>query len=298
MCAIGCGEKTTSGNAPTAGVEASKLRVLTSTAMIADAVTRIAGNDVEVDSLMGAGVDPHLYHPTPQDRGKLQKADVVLYHGLHLEGNMIEVFEALAQKDRTVVAVSRDIPVEKLLAWEGDLHDPHVWHDVSLWSRCVQTVAEVLSERNPSAAADYRGRSDEYLNELEQLHQDCIQSAQSIPADQRWLLTSHDAFHYFGRAYGFEVIGLQGISTESEAGLKAITDAVDLIKSHKLPTIFPETSVPRSAIERVSRDSGAALGPELYSDALGGPGSNADTYVGMIKANMKAVVEGLSTQPK
>lgn len=270
-----------------------RYKILATTLMIADAASRIAGEEADVVWLMGPGVDPHLYQPTAKDRLKLQTADVIFYHGLHLEGNMVDTFESITKQGRTAVAVSRDIPEGELLSWEGGLHDPHVWHDVRLWKRCVQTIAEALIARDPDAETQYRQRLDAYQQELDELQTFCLERADEIPAEQRWLVTSHDAFHYYGRAYGFQVVGIQGISTESEAGLKAITDAVDLIKKHKIMTIFPETSVPPAAIERVAHDSHTKLGPELYSDALGGVGSGADTYVGMIQANTNHVVDGL-----
>ncbi|QDT46703.1 Periplasmic zinc-binding protein TroA precursor [Symmachiella dynata] len=277
------------------GKSAPKYKILATTLMIADAAARIAGEDVQVEWLMGPGVDPHLYQPTAKDRIKLQSADVILYQGLHLEGKMVDTFESIAKQGRTAVAVSRDIPDSELLSWEGGLHDPHVWHDPKLWKRCVQTMLEALIAQDPESASAYRERATAYLAELDELDAFCKQRVAEIPPAQRWLITSHDAFHYYGRAYGFQVVGIQGISTESEAGLKAITDAVDLIKTHKIGAIFPETSVPQAAINRVAQDSGAQLGPELYSDALGGVGSGADTYVGMIQANTNSVVDGLKT---
>ncbi len=274
-----------------------KLKILATTQMIADAAGQIVGEDAEVDYLMGPGVDPHLYQPTPQDRIRIQAADVVFYHGLHLEGNLHEIFEKMQSSGHKTVAVASDIPEEQLLGWEGGLHDPHVWHDVTLWRRCVQTMADALIEQDKDHADAYRTRTDAYMKELDELHEECRTRVAEIPAGQRWLITSHDAFNYYGRAYGLSVAGIQGISTESEAGLKAITDAVDLIKKQQLKSIFPETSVPRAAIQRVADDSGASLGPELFSDALGGPGSGAETYVEMIKTNTDHIVGGLNGDP-
>jgi manganese/zinc/iron transport system substrate-binding protein len=207
---------------------------------------------------------------------------------------MVEFFEALS-RTRTVVAVTRDIPEDRLLAWQstGGLHDPHVWFDVQLWKIVVETIAQELSAADTVHAADYARRAAEYQTELDALDAYCRRRAAEVPPEQRVLITSHDAFHYFGRAYGFEVVGIQGISTDSEAGLKAITDAVDLIRQRHIRAIFPETSVPRAAIERVARDSGAVLGEELYSDALGGPGTSAATYAGMIRTNIDQIVGAL-----
>jgi manganese/zinc/iron transport system substrate-binding protein len=262
--------------------------------MIADAATQIVGDLADVSVLMGPGVDPHLYQPTARDQGRLKSAQLILYNGLHLEGKMADLFESLA-KQKHVVAVSCDIPDEKLLAWRDSagMHDPHIWFDVELWQIVVKTITNACSQADPSHIAEYEQRATAYLKELEDLDRECRDLVKMLPVDQRILITSHDAFHYFGRAYGFEVVGIQGISTDSEAGLKAITDAVDLIRSRKIRAIFPETSVPHAAIERVATDGQARLGPELYSDSLGAPDSPAGTYVGMIRTNMKNIVESL-----
>ena len=292
----GCGsdESSTSQQKP-AG---SRLSILATTSMIADAARQIGGNAVEVTSLMAPGVDPHLYQATARDQSRLQSAHLILYNGLHLEGKMADLFESLAKRKK-VVAVTRDIPEERLLSWSDSagMHDPHVWFDVQLWQIVVQTISRACQEADPDHASDYEHRAGEYLAQLEQLDAECRQRSHELPESQRVLITSHDAFHYFGRAYGFEVVGIQGISTDSEAGLKAITDAVDLIRSRKLRAIFPETSVPRAAIERVAKDGNAKLGAELFSDSLGSLDSPAGTYVGMIRTNMQQIVEALR-EPK
>ena len=276
----------------------ARLQVLATTGMIADAARIVGGEHVEVVALMGPGVDPHLYQPTARDQAKLSAARLILYNGLHLEGKMGEIFESLA-RTKTIVAVSRDIPPAKLLSW-GDaegLHDPHIWFDVQLWKQVVETITQAYIKDDPTHAESYRERSDKYQQELAQLDAYCRARAAELLPEQRVLITSHDAFHYFGKAYGFEVVGIQGISTESEAGLKAITDAVDLIKQRKIRAIFPETSVKPAAIQRVAQDSGAQLGPELYSDALGGPETPAATYVGMIRTNIDNIVTALRPAP-
>lgn len=270
-----------------------KLSVLATTGMIADAARIIGGEDADVTALMGPGVDPHLYQPTAQDQGKLKGARLILYNGLHLEGRMVEIFENLAKR-KHAVAVSSGIPEDRLLAWDaGGLHDPHIWFDVQLWRQAVATTVDAFVKADPAREEKYRERARAYDAELDSLDKYCRDRAAEVSEGQRVLITSHDAFHYFGRAYGFEVVGIQGISTDSEAGLKAITDAVDLIRSRKIRTIFPETSVPRAAIERVANDSGAALGEELYSDALGESDGPAGTYVGMIRSNIDQIVNGL-----
>jgi manganese/zinc/iron transport system substrate-binding protein len=282
---------------PAAGASRSpsgKLSVLATTGMIADAARVVGGGHVEVAALMGPGVDPHLYQPTARDQGKLKAARLIFYNGLHLEGKMVEIFESLAQQKR-VVAVSSGISEGRLLSWKSSagMHDPHIWFDVRLWQEAVRTIAQAYAETDPAHAADYERRAADYLAELDRLDQYCRDRAGELPDDQRILITSHDAFHYFGRAYGFDVVGIQGISTDSEAGLKAITDAVDLIRQKQIRAIFPETSVPRAAIERVAKDSDASLGPELYSDALGSPDSPAGNYAGMIRTNIDNIVDSL-----
>jgi manganese/zinc/iron transport system substrate-binding protein len=296
----GCSDSP-AGTAPTGGAPSGKLAVLATTGMIADAATIVGGDRAQVTALMGPGVDPHLYQPTARDNAQLKSAQLVLYNGLHLEGRMVEIFEALARKaesqpqKKLVVAVSKDIPADRLLAWESSagLHDPHIWFDVRLWRQVVQTIAAAYSEIDPDHASEYRRRADQYAAELDKLDEHCRARASEVPESQRVLITSHDAFHYFGRAYGFEVVGIQGISTDTEAGLTAIASAVDLIKARRIRAIFPETSVPRAAIERVAHDSGAALGVELYSDALGAADGPAGTYAGMIRSNIDHIVDAL-----
>jgi manganese/zinc/iron transport system substrate-binding protein len=276
---------------------AGKVTVLATTGMIADAARIVGGDHAEVMALMGPGVDPHLYQPTARDQGKLKTAQLIFYNGLHLEGKMVEIFESLAKQKR-VVAVSSGISESRLLSWKASagMHDPHIWFDVKLWQEAVRTIAQAYVEADPPHAPDYERRSSDYLAELDRLDQYCRDRAAELADDERVLITSHDAFHYFGRAYGFEVIGIQGISTDSEAGLKAITDAVDLIRMRHIRAIFPETSVSRAAIERVAKDSQAELGPELYSDALGAPDSSAGNYVGMIRTNIDNIVNSLKAR--
>lgn len=273
-----------------------KLAVLATTGMIADAARIVGGENVEVTALMGPGVDPHLYQPTARDQGKLKSAQLILYNGLHLEGKMVEIFESLA-KQKHVVAVSCGISHDRLLSWKtsGGMRDPHIWFDVRLWQEAVRSIAHAYAESDPPHAQDYERRAASYLAELDSLDDYCHRRAGELSENERVLITSHDAFHYFGRAYGFEVVGIQGISTDTEAGLKAITDAVDFIRRRGVRAIFPETSVPRAAIERVAKDSQARLGPELYSDALGSPDSSAGTYAGMIRTNIDNIVNALKS---
>jgi manganese/zinc/iron transport system substrate-binding protein len=272
-----------------------KLSVLVTTSFLADAANAIGGDDVSVTALMGPGVDPHLYQPTARDQTALRSAVIVFHHGLHLEGRMSEQLESLAASKR-VVAVTRDIPVGQLLeSMQGyGTYDPHVWFDPALWKSVATTIARELTAERPEAAARFQSRLSEYLTRIDQADAECRRLVETLPPEKRVLLTSHDAFRYLGRAYGFEVIGLQGMSTESEAGLKAITDAVDLVRGRGIRGVFPETSVARAAVERVARDGGAVLGPELYSDSLGPADGPAGDYVGMLTTNVKRIVETLS----
>jgi manganese/zinc/iron transport system substrate-binding protein len=274
------------------------ISVLVTTGMIADIAQAVVGDAGRVTVLMGPGVDPHLYQPTTRDQRRLRQADVVLYNGLHLEGKMVEVFEALA-REKTVVAVTAGIPADRLLggAESGGQPDPHVWFDVGLWKLATQVVIDTLTAAAPHEAEGFRSRGERYLEELEILDQYCRQRFAELPPERRILVTSHDAFQYLGRAYGLEVFGIQGMSTESEAGLRRLAECVDLIRSRKVAAIFPESSVSPAAVQRVAQDSGVRLGPELYSDALGAADGPAGTYRGMIRQNVDLIVEALREQP-
>ena len=287
-----------------AGADGGKPRVVATTMMIGDLVRQIAGDKVELRTLFGPTVDPHTYKPSTADYEDLKKATLVLYNGLHLEGKMVEQFEERL-KDKAVPIV-RDMPKDRLLPWaEGETgaYDPHVWFDVSLWSAAATTVATELARVDSANAEHYRQNGAKVAEQLKQLHEYVLQRAQSVPQELRVLITSHDAFNYFGRAYGFEVRGLQGISTETEAGSANIQAAVDFIVQRKIPAIFVESSVPRATIERVKNDVAArglsvVIGGELYSDAMGTadehPGYRADTYEGMIRYNIDTVANALT----
>jgi manganese/zinc/iron transport system substrate-binding protein len=279
-----------------------KLSVTATTGMVADLVRQVGGERVQVEALMGAGVDPHLYKAAASDMTKLQRAQIVFYSGLMLEGQMAELFDRLAQK-RKVIAVTAGIPEEKLIKPAGGAHpDPHVWGDAELWSLCTVTVAKALTEADPAGGADYAKRADAHRADLMKLHAWAKERVQALPAGQRILITSHDAFNYLGRAYGLEVVGVQGISTVTEAGLADIVKVTDFIKKKEVKAVFVESSVPKAAIERISKDSGAKIGGELFSDALGTAGKmhtvagesyDEGTVVGMLKFNINTIVGGL-----
>ena len=276
------------------------LQVVATTGMVGDLVKEVGADRVSVQVLMGPGVDPHLYKATASDVIKIRNADVVFYNGLLLEGKMTEVFERMQKQKKRVHAVTEKLPPERLLHpvdFEGH-PDPHVWFDVELWSGCVDVVAERLSEARPEERPAFEKNGAALRARLAQLHAWATAKSAELPKEQRVLVTSHDAYNYFGRAYGFEVIGLQGISTVSEAGLSDMTKLSDLIKRRGLKAIFVESSVPHATIERISADSGARIGGELFSDAMGTPGQvengyDLGTYEGMIKHNLSTIVGAL-----
>lgn len=284
-----------------AGRSGEVLRVVATTSMLADLAREIGGEHVEVVGLMGPGVDPHLYKASEGDVTRMAEADLVLYNGLHLEGKMTEVFDQMAKLGRATVAVAEVIPDSLLLAsptYAGS-YDPHVWFDVLLWKRAAERVAEVLSEHDPEHAADFRARAESYGAELEELDAYVRTRAETVPGEQRVLITSHDAFGYFGRAYGFEVRGLQGISTAAEAGAADVQQLADFVAERRIPALFVESSVSPRGIEAVreavrSRGFDVGIGGTLYGDALGSAESGADSYVGMVRSNIDTIVEALA----
>lgn len=282
------------------GATDSRLRVVTTTGMVADAVQQIAGDRVQLYSLMGPGIDPHLYKATAGDVRAIAAADLILYNGLHLEAATGEVLSEMGRRTRTV-AIAESVPVERRVATAafGGAYDPHVWFDVSLWALAVRAAGEALAAADSSNAEYYLERTEAYLQELALLHAWVYEEMQTIPSERRVLITAHDAFGYFGRAYGVQVEGLQGISTATEAGAADVRRLARLIADRGVPSVFVETSIPRRTIESV-RAAADALGAEvtigepLYSDALGTSGTPEGTYVGMIRHNVRAIVDGLT----
>jgi manganese/zinc/iron transport system substrate-binding protein len=281
--------------------------VVCTTGMVADLARRVGEPEVEVHALMGAGTDPHLYKPTEGDLQRLAKAALVLYNGLHLEGKMSLILERL-RRVRATVAVAEAIPSDLLrypTESAGSIRhatasppDPHVWHDVSLWRYPLRRATDALCERFPRHARSFRTRSQLYDKELQSLHEWCQAQLALIPPAQRVLITSHDAFGYFGRAYGLEVRSLQGISTLSEYGLRDLRALVEFIVQRRVKAIFAESSISPRALQAVmagcrQRGHIVRLGGTLYSDALGPPGSGADTYPGMIRHNVRTIVSAL-----
>jgi len=289
----GCGKKADRAD------DDGRLNIVTTIGMITDVVERIGGERVSVTGLMGPGVDPHLYKASEGDVTRMSQADVIFYNGLHLEGAMSDVFERMNRRVKTV-AVTMSIDEHSLLSpagYEGS-HDPHVWFDVTLWRQVVRTIGETLGEVDSAGGEYYAARTDSLLAELAQLHEYVKQQAGRVPSRQRVLITAHDAFNYFGRAYGFEVRGLQGISTAAEAGTGDVRGLATFIAERRIPAIFVESSVPPRNIEAVraaveSRGFEVAIGGELFSDAMGASGSPEGTYIGMVKHNINTIVGAL-----
>ena len=293
LAAAACGGATAAEN--------GKLQIVTTTGQIADAARAVGGEAVEVNALMGPGIDPHLYVASEGDVNLLQRADVILYNGLFLEAQMADVLRQIGERKPSIPVAER-IPAQQLLPWANyaDEYDPHVWFDVALWMNAVEAVRDALVEADPENGATYMSNADAYLAELAALDGYVKEQAARLTPEQRVLVTAHDAFHYFGRAYGFEVRGLQGISTASEASTADVRDLADFIAERQVPAIFVETSVPVRNVEALQaavQDRGAAvvIGGHLYSDALGSADSDAGTYIGMVRHNIDTIVGALST---
>ncbi len=279
--------------------QGEKIKVTTTTSMVTDLVKSVGGDRVDVQGLMGAGVDPHFYKASAGDVAKLSKAQVIFYNGLLLEGKMQELFDKMS-RNRKVYALSDALPKERLLHPEGVTahHDPHIWFDVQLWTQCIDVIVKGLSDFDPAGKAYYQERAETQRKKLGELHAWALQRVTDLPKEKRILVTSHDAFNYFGRAYGFQVVALQGISTVTEVGTADMAKMVDFIKSKKMNSIFVESSVPHNTIERISKDAGVKVGGELFSDAMGTPGQmengyDLGTYEGMVKHNINTIVTHL-----
>ena len=282
------------------GISSQKpIRVVTTIGMISDIVQNVGGARVNATGLMGPGIDPHLYKASEGDVARLAGADLIFYNGLHLEGRMSGVLERMQDRVKTV-AVTHNIDRAILMAppeFEG-AYDPHVWFDVTLWMKAVERVRDTLIEVDNDRAELYRVNTEDYLAKLEELHDYVMQQADRVSPDQRVLVTAHDAFNYFGRAYGFEVYGLQGISTAAEAGTADVQALVQFIVERRVPAMFVETSVPRRSIEAVqaavkSKGFSVEIGGQLFSDAMGALGTPEGTYIGMVRHNIDTIVTSL-----
>jgi manganese/zinc/iron transport system substrate-binding protein len=275
------------------------LRVVATVSMLADAVRAVGGSRVEVTSLLGEGVDPHTYRPTRADIARLSGADLVVANGLHLEAQLDETLKALA-RSKPVLFAAEKIPAAQLLADDEykDRKDPHVWMDPKLWVAVVEAVRDALIARDPAGRANFEAGAKTYIAELKRLDEYTAKILKTVPDSSRVLVTAHDAFGYFGRAYGFEVEGIQGLSTESEAGLKRIEALVSLLVAKKIRAVFVESSVPernvRALVEGArARGHQVVVGGELYSDALGAPGTYEGTLIGMLDHNATTISRAL-----
>jgi len=277
-----------------------RIDVVATTNIVADLIQTIGGDRVAVKALMGPGIDPHLYKASAGDARRMSSADVIFFSGLHLEGKMSEVLEQMGEHGIRTVAVTDCVPEEALIATSGfsGVHDPHVWFDVALWSNTAACVAEALVELDAGGADGYRHRAEGFVEELEELDRWVRARTAELAPQRRVLVTAHDAFSYFGRAYDFEVRGLLGISTTSEAGTSDVQELADFIAERQIPAIFVETSVPPryiQALQEAVRARGFAveIGGSLFSDSLGDEGTPEGSYAGTVRANVETIVTSL-----
>lgn len=291
---------------PTVAQQATKtgpLNVLATIAMIGDVVKQIGGDRIRVDTLMGAGVDPHLYKATREDVARMLRADIIFYNGLVLEGKMSDAIIRVARSGRPVYAVTELLPEDQLIEPEGaeGLYDPHVWMDPRAWSRAAALIADRLANQDRPNATIFRRNLATLQGKIAELDAYAERTIASIPERQRVLVTAHDAFNYFSRRYGIEVLGIQGLSTESEAGVRRIQELVSVLVTRRVPAVFVESSVSDRNVQALIEGARAGshrvvIGGELFSDAMGHPGTYEGTYVGMIDHNVTTVVRALGGQ--
>jgi manganese/zinc/iron transport system substrate-binding protein len=284
---------------PSPSPDGAAPNVLATTGMVADLAREVLGEAADVEALMAPGVDPHLYKARESDVRRLASADLVLMNGLHLEAKMGEVLEKIG-RNRPVVAIAESLEENRLIVVDegSGTHDPHVWFDVSLWADTVPTVADALVGVLPDREEGLRARAEDLGDRLRELDAWVADQIETIPAERRVLVTAHDAFGYFGRRYGMEVVGIQGISTASEAGVRDVERVVELVSSRDIPAIFVESSVPRRTVEAVvsgcaARGHDVAIGGELFSDSMGAKGTPEARYEGMVRHNVRTIVEAL-----
>ena len=274
--------------------------VVATTGMVGDVVQAVGGDTVTVNVLIGEGVDPHLYRPRASDVRAILNADAVFYNGLHLEGRMGEVLERASARGREVVAIAEVIPKDKQLRPEDDggSSDPHVWMDAELWSSTIGPVTEALCKMDPKNSQLYKANSARAAKQYKDLDTYARLMIETIPVKSRVLVTAHDAFGYFGKAYGLEVRGIQGVNTESEAGLADINQLVEFIVTNDIPAVFVESSVSKKNVQALIEGAAArghtlSIGGELFSDAMGTPGTWEGTYPGMIDHNVNTITSSL-----
>lgn len=277
-----------------------KLNIVATTSMITDLVTNIGGEHINIQGLMGSGVDPHLYKASEGDVSKLVNADIIFYNGLHLEGKLVEVFEKMGSKTKTPIALAEEIDKTTLIGSDyfASNYDPHVWFNIAYFKLFAKKVTKVLSEKDPSNTANYAENEKGYLEKLTILEGKVKTIIETLPIEKRILVTAHDAFNYFGKNYGFEVVGLQGLSTATEAGVQDVQNISKFIIDKKVKAIFVESSVPKRTIEALqaavnSKNHDVTIGGTLYSDALGNAGTVEGTYIGMFEYNVNTIVNAL-----
>lgn len=277
-----------------------KPNVVTTTSMITDLLINIGGDQINVQGLMGSGVDPHLYKASEGDVSKLVNADLIFYNGLHLEGKLVEVFEKMGKQNKKTIAVSDALNKTSLIGSEyfASNFDPHIWFEIDYWKQITKFVVQELSIAFPESKYVFKENGEQYLNELNILEKELNNIINNLPKEKRILVTAHDAFNYFGRAFKFEVVGLQGLSTATEAGVQDVQNLSAFIIENKVKAIFVESSVPKRTIEALqaavkSKDHEVIIGGTLYSDALGDTGTIEGTYIGMYKYNVNTIVNAL-----
>jgi manganese/zinc/iron transport system substrate-binding protein len=277
-----------------------KLNVVTTTTMITDLVKNIGGDSINVQGLMGSGVDPHLYKASEGDVTKLTNADIIFYNGLHLEGKLVEVFEKMGSATKTPIALADQLDKNTLIGSDyfASNYDPHVWFDINYFGLFAEKVAQVLVEQDPENAEFYTKNMTSYLMKLKTLHEKMDAKIAELPEDKRILVTAHDAFNYFGKAYSFEVVGLQGLSTATEAGVQDVQKLAAFIIEKEIKAVFVESSVPKRTIEALqasvkSKGHDVEIGGTLYSDALGTTGTIEGAYIGMFEYNVNTIVDAL-----
>ena len=280
--------------------EKNEFNIVTTTSMISDLAKNIGGDKVVVYGLMGAGVDPHLYKASEGDVSKLSNADMILYNGLHLEGKLVDVFDRMKKQKINAIAIADVLDKDDLISsalFESN-YDPHIWFDIGYWEAITLFVANKLSEAQPENEEYFQENAQKYLKQLKDLKIEMLAEIATLPENQRRLVTAHDAFSYFGKAFGFDVVGLQGLSTATEAGVQDVQETASYILDHRVKAVFIESSVPRRTIEALqasvnSNDHSVIIGGTLYSDALGNPGTEEGTYIGMFRYNVKTIVNAL-----
>lgn len=282
------------------GPSNGKLNIVTTTTLLTDLLNQIGGDKVNVQGLMGSGVDPHLYKASAGDVTKLSNANLIFYGGLHLEGKLVEVFGKMEGQNIKTIAVSDALDEKSLIGSENfaSNYDPHIWFDVHNWKLITTFVTQKLSEADPENKVFYEENGKSYLEKLNDLDAEIRAIIDTLPSEKRILVTAHDAFNYFGQAYGFEVVGLQGLSTATEAGVQDVQNLSNFIIEKRIKAIFVESSVPRRTIEALqaavnAKNHHVIIGGTLYSDALGNAGTVEGTYTGMIKYNVKTIVDAL-----